>query len=109
MFKKKKKAEAAEESVKDVEEVVQDVNEVAQDSTQDVEKKAPQFGISQVYTKNMTFESPESVVAFQGKNIQPKLDIAIDMASSKMVNDQHEVVLSLVVTVKYADKTAFVA
>tara|TARA_R110000737_G_scaffold112830_5_gene145992 strand:- start:844 stop:1347 length:504 start_codon:yes stop_codon:yes gene_type:complete len=72
------------------------------------EQQAPQFAIQRVYTKDISFETPNSPGIFQ-KEWQPEVQLDIDTKSTKLADDTYEVTLSLTVTAKVEDQTAFLA
>lgn len=69
-------------------------------------ESAPQFAIQRIFAKNISFETPNSPEIF---TIQWKPDVQmdIDTKSKKLDGDTYEVVLSITVTAKIEDKTAF--
>ncbi|WP_434953297.1 protein-export chaperone SecB [Shewanella sp. HL-SH4] len=67
---------------------------------------APQFNIQRVYTKDLSFETPNSPAVFQ-KEWNPEVKLDLDTRSTKLSDDTYEVVLSLTVTAKNGDETAF--
>lgn len=72
------------------------------------EQLAPQFAIQRVYTKDISFETPNSPAIFQ-KEWKPEVQLDIDTKSAKLADDTYEVTLSLTVTAKVEDQTAFLA
>ena len=72
------------------------------------EQPAPQFAIQRVYTKDISFETPNSPAIFQ-KEWKPEVQLDIDTKSAKLADDTYEVTLSLTVTAKVEDQTAFLA
>ncbi len=68
----------------------------------------PQFAIQRVYTKDISFETPNSPAIFQ-KEWKPEVKLDLDTRSNKLAEDTYEVILSLTVTVKVEDQTAFLA
>jgi preprotein translocase subunit SecB len=72
------------------------------------EQPAPQFAIQRVYTKDISFETPNSPAIFQ-KDWKPEIQLDIDTKSNKLADDTYEVVLSLTVTAKVEEQTAFLA
>ncbi|SEL80441.1 protein translocase subunit secB [Colwellia chukchiensis] len=72
------------------------------------EQKAPQFAIQRVYTKDISFETPNSPAIFQ-KEWQPEVKLDIDTKSTKLAEDTYEVTLSLTVTATVEAQTAFLA
>ncbi|QYK09220.1 protein-export chaperone SecB [Shewanella mangrovisoli] len=70
------------------------------------EQQAPQFNIQRVYTKDVSFETPNSPAVFQ-KEWSPEVKLDLDTRSAKLADDVYEVVLSLTVTAQNAGETAF--
>ncbi|GAA5135617.1 protein-export chaperone SecB [Thalassotalea piscium] len=69
---------------------------------------APQFAIQRVYTKDLSFETPNSPAIFQ-KEWKPELKLDLDTRSNKLTDDTYEVVLALTVTAIVEGQTAFLA
>lgn len=69
-------------------------------------EQQPEFAIQRVYVKDLSFESPQSPAIFQ-QEWQPDLNLQIQTNTTRLADDTHEVILKLVVTVKSADKVAF--
>jgi preprotein translocase subunit SecB len=70
------------------------------------EAQAPQFNIQRIYTKDLSFETPNSPAVFQ-KEWNPEVKLDLDTRSTKISDDVFEVVLSLTVTAKNGEETAF--
>lgn len=66
----------------------------------------PEFAIQRVYVKDLSFESPQAPAIFQ-QEWQPDLNLQIQTNTTRLAEDTHEVILKLIVTVKSADKVAF--
>jgi preprotein translocase subunit SecB len=67
---------------------------------------APQFNIQRIYTKDISFETPNSPVIFK-KEWKPEVKLDLDTKSNKLDDSAFEVVLSLTVTAKVDGDTAF--
>lgn len=61
-----------------------------------------------IYLKDVSFETPNSPGIFT-LDWKPNVDIEIDSKSAVLAEDLHEVVMTLTVTVKVEDRTAFLA
>jgi preprotein translocase subunit SecB len=61
-----------------------------------------------IYLKDVSFESPNSPDIFT-LDWKPNVDIEIDSKSALLADDLHEVMLTLTVTAKVGDNTAFLA
>lgn len=68
----------------------------------------PQFAIQRVYMKDVSFETPNSPAIFQ-KEWKPEVQLDLDTKSAKLADNTYEVILSLTVTVKVEEQTAFLA
>jgi len=64
------------------------------------------FQIQRIYTKDISFEAPNSPLIFQ-KEWQPEVKLDIDSSSSKLADSLYEVVLRVTVTATIEDETAF--
>jgi len=67
-----------------------------------------QFAIQRVYTKDVSFETPNSPAIFQ-KDWKPEVKLDLDTRSNKLADDTYEVVLAVTVTVSVEEQTAFLA
>ena len=83
-----------------------DENQTGAEAT--TEQQAPQFAIQLIYTKDIYFETPNSPAIFQ-KEWNPEVQLDIDTKSNKLADDTYEVTLSLTVTAKVEEQTAFLA
>ncbi len=72
------------------------------------EQAAPQFAIQRVYTKDISFETPNSPAVFQ-KEWKPEIKLDLDTRSAKLADDTYEVILAVTVTATVEDQTAFLA
>lgn len=66
-----------------------------------------QFNIEKIYTKDVSFESPNSPAIFAEKDWKPEINVQINTSHSTMGENLYEVVLTVTVTAKQGDKTAF--
>lgn len=66
-----------------------------------------EFAIQRIYLKDLSFESPQSPHVFL-QEWKPELSMDLNTATNSLGNDNHEVVLTVSVTVKMGDKTIFV-
>ncbi len=71
-------------------------------------KTEPQFAIQRVYTKDVSFETPNSPAIFQ-KEWKPEIKLDLDTRSNKLADDTYEVVLAVTVTATVEGQTAFLA
>ncbi len=72
------------------------------------EQAAAQFAIQRVYTKDISFETPNSPAIFQ-KDWQPEIKLDLDTRSAKLADNTYEVILSVTVTATVEGQTAFLA
>lgn len=70
------------------------------------EQQGPRFIIQKIYTKDVSFESPNSPEIFR-EEWKPQLDLQLGNEYKRIDEENHEVVLSVTVTAKVGDKTAF--
>lgn len=66
-----------------------------------------QFALQRIYTKDVSFESPNSPMIFQ-EQWQPQVNLDLNTSHTKISDDQYEVVLSLTVTAKIGEKVAYI-
>lgn len=70
-------------------------------------KQQPQFTVQRIYTKDLSFESPATPEVFK-KQWQPKVTVDLNTKSEAIDQDGNfEVVLSITITAKMDDATAF--
>ncbi|MED5526746.1 protein-export chaperone SecB [Gallaecimonas pentaromativorans] len=81
---------------------------MAEELNNAAEQQAPQFNIQRIYTKDISFETPNSPAIFQ-KDWTPEVKLDIDTRSNKLADDVYEVVLALTVTTTVGEETAFLA
>ncbi|NOU51617.1 protein-export chaperone SecB [Pseudoalteromonas sp. JBTF-M23] len=70
------------------------------------QQQEAQFNIQRIYTKDVSFETPNSPAIFQ-KEWTPEIKLDMDTRSEKLDNNVFEVVLSLTVTANIGEETAF--
>lgn len=66
----------------------------------------PEFAIQRIYVKDISYEAPNAPALFQ-QEWKPDLNMQIQTNTTQLGQDVHEVVLKITVTVKSADKNAF--
>ena len=64
------------------------------------------FNIHRIYVKDISFEAPNSPQTFN-EQWEPKNNMDLNSKAQKLADNLYEVVLSVTVTVKNNDKTAF--
>ncbi|WP_432472223.1 protein-export chaperone SecB [Amphritea sp. HPY] len=77
-------------------------------NAQNQEPQAPQFAIQRVYIKDSSFEAPNSPQVFT-KQWQPDVNLDMNTATSQLDEGVFEVILTLTVTAKNDNDTAFLA
>jgi len=66
-----------------------------------------QVGIQRIYTKDVSFEAPNSPEVFQDADFKPEIKMEMNSKSRKVGDEFFEVVLSITLTAAGGDKTAF--
>lgn len=79
-----------------------------QASANNEEQAQQQFIIQKIYCKDVSFETPNSPQMFTEK-WEPELKVDLHTAVNPLAENVFEVVLSVTVTVKVGEKTAFLA
>ena len=67
-----------------------------------------QFSIQRIYTKDLSFESPNAPEIFRGE-WKPENQLSLNTKVNKIGDQVYEVVLTVTANVKVGDKTAFIA
>jgi preprotein translocase subunit SecB len=70
------------------------------------ENTTPQFEIQRIFTKNISFEAPNTPHTFV-EEWKPEVNLNLETKSNRIKDNAHEVVLSITATVSTGDKTAF--
>ena len=65
-----------------------------------------QLAIQKVYVKDLSYEAPNTPQIFT-EEWRPKVDIQLSNTASKLADDVFEAVLSVTVTVRFEEKTAY--
>jgi len=81
-------------------------NEAKKDTAS--ESPQGQFALQKVYTKDISFETPNSPAIFQ-EEWKPVVDMDISSNATPLDNDQFDVVLTITTTVKIGEKTVYLA
>ena len=69
-------------------------------------QQGAQFNIQRIYTKDISFESPNAPAIFT-KEWKPEIKLDIDTSTNKIEENVFEVVLSVTVTATLGEETAF--
>lgn len=70
------------------------------------EQQQPQFGIQRIFIKDVSFESPNAPDIFR-KEWKPQVKLDLNTATRALENGAFEVVLTLTVSAKIEEQTAF--
>ena len=69
----------------------------------------PKFAAQKIYLKDVSFESPGAPAIFQEANTQPELKLNLNQRVQGIGENVYEIVLTVTVTCKMGDKTAYLA
>lgn len=75
----------------------------------EAQNQAQNFAIQKIYTKDISFETPNSPGIFTQTEWNPDVNVQLNSSTTAMEQDSHEVVLTVTVTAKLGDKTAYLA
>lgn len=67
------------------------------------------FGVQKVYVKDISFEAPNTPAIFTEQKWEPEVNIQLNTRVENVGPQVHEVVLTVTVTAKVGDKTAYLA
>lgn len=70
------------------------------------EQVQQQFAMQRIYTKDISFESPGTPNVFK-QQWQPQVNVDLNTKSDKIDDNNFEVVLSITITAKLGEETAF--
>lgn len=73
----------------------------------DQENAQQQFNIQKIYLKDMSFESPNAPSVFQDGEWKPEVNVQLNTEAKTLSEGVHEVILTVEITAKHGDKTAF--
>jgi len=77
-------------------------------ATATTEEQQPRFIIQKIYTKDISFETPNSPEIFR-EEWKPQLDLQLGNEYKRLDDDTHEIILVVTVTAKVNDQVAFLA
>lgn len=66
----------------------------------------PEFGIQQIFTKDISFETP-SKRQIPDQAWKPNIDVELNASTTKLADNTYQVLLSITTTAKVDDKVAF--
>ena len=69
-------------------------------------KVEQQFALQKIYTKDISFETPNSPDSFT-QEWKPDVNVELNTSGKRITDELHEVVLAITVTAKLGDDTAF--
>jgi preprotein translocase subunit SecB len=78
------------------------------DNDQQAQEEQRQFVIQRVYTKDISFETPNSPAVFT-QEWKPDVNVALHTSTKELGNEHFEVVLTVTVTAKQGENTNFLA
>ncbi len=67
-----------------------------------------EFSVQRIYTKDVSFETPNTPAIFQ-QEWKPETEVNLNTEVNKLTDTVYEVTLSVTVTTKVAEKTAYLA
>lgn len=76
-------------------------------SPQGEAEQSPQFVLQKLYLKDLSFESPMGVDAFQKQNWNPKINQDLNTSVNKLHDELYEVVFKITINASMDDKTIF--
>ena len=80
---------------------------MAEEQEANQQQAEQQFSVQRIYTKDLSFESPATPAIFR-KQWQPQVSVDLNTKSSAIDSEgNYEVVLSLTITAKVEEETAF--
>ncbi|WP_395340135.1 protein-export chaperone SecB [Ningiella sp. W23] len=81
-------------------------DEAIKNPEQKPQQQEIQFNLQRIYTKDISFETPNSPAIFQ-KEWKPEVKLDIDTRTNELEQNLYEVVLTLTVTATVAQETGF--
>lgn len=81
-------------------------NNVASKAEENQQAQEVQFSLQRIYTKDISFETPNSPAIFQ-KEWKPEIKLDLDTRTSELEKNLYEVVLSVTVTATVDGMTGF--
>ncbi len=71
------------------------------------EQPQQQFSIQKIFIKDVSFESPNAPAVFTEGEWKPEVNVQINTEAKAISEDIHEIILTITVTAKQLEKTAF--
>jgi preprotein translocase subunit SecB len=75
--------------------------------TEETQQPQQAIGIHGIYLKDVSFESPNAPSIFQEMKQAPSINVNFAINTEKLSDETYEIVLSITVTAKIEEKTAF--
>ena len=69
--------------------------------------QGPQFGVQKTFVKDISFETPMGVKVFT-QQFQPEVKLDVNTSGNLVAENIHEVVLTITITAKAEEETAYV-
>ncbi|MBE0510470.1 MAG: protein-export chaperone SecB [Chromatiales bacterium] len=69
-------------------------------------QQGPQFAIQRIYTKDLSFEAPNTPAIFM-ENWEPQINVDLNSSADRLDEGLYDVNLQITVTAKLGDKTAY--
>lgn len=79
---------------------------MTEEATSQEQDNSPQFAVQRMYIKDVSYEAPNVPVMFT-KDWTPEVNLDLNSRTQKLNDEHYEVVLTITVTVKNAEETAF--
>lgn len=67
-----------------------------------------EINLNMQYIKDLSFENPKAPVVYTYKDVQPKIDVSIDINATKLQNEVFEVENVININAKHEDNTLFI-
>ncbi len=78
-----------------------------QQGAQGEQQNQSKFAIQKIYVKDISFETPNSPAIFSNTEWKPDINVQLGSQATQLNETIHEVVLTVTVTAKQGEKTAF--
>jgi len=72
----------------------------------DEQQQGPQLAIQKIYVKDLSYEAPNTPAIFT-EQIEPKVDLQMHNEAKSLDENNHEIVLTITVTVQLEDRTVY--
>jgi len=82
------------------------MSESEQDAATQADQPQQQFALQKIYLKDLSFETPNAPAIFT-EQWEPAINVELQSAGKALGENVHDVVLTVTVTAKLGDKTAY--